>query len=100
MAELTPLRSLARVDTVYSADCIEFCPSQPGLFACGTYQIEKEDVQPEASTSGTAVDLCASTASGGDEASDGEDEPVAVSPKVKRYGRCLLYQIDRDGSNL
>ncbi|GAA5876195.1 hypothetical protein JCM16303_007053 [Sporobolomyces ruberrimus] len=65
-------RSLSHVDTEYSADSIEFCPSVPNLFACGTYQVNKED-NPDVDES---------------------------DPTVTRTGRCLLYSVDRNGQNL
>ncbi|KAL7336774.1 WD40-repeat-containing domain protein [Rhodotorula toruloides] len=62
--------SLASVDTVYSADAIEFCPGRPRLFACGTYQVE------------------------------GTEAGTSSSPSFTRYGRCLLYQVGSDGQSL
>lgn len=91
MPDLIPVQSISTVDTVYSADSIEFCPGQSGLFACGTYQIEKEEVRPDISST-------KDESKGAD--SDPDEPDAVVEPKVKRYGRCLLYEIDRDGSNL
>lgn len=86
--------SLSTVDTLYSADAIEFCPGNPRLFACGTYQIEKDEsnVVPPPPAATAAAD-------GGDE-SDEDDGPAAPEPVVTRYGRCLLYEIDENGGNL
>lgn len=70
-------KSLSTVDTVYSADAIEFCPDNSLLFACGTYQIEKDE-------SGVVLE-------------EGEEK---VAPTVRRYGRCLLYEIDQEGGSL
>ncbi|GAA5922313.1 diphthamide synthase [Sporobolomyces koalae] len=73
--------SLSYVDTVYSADSIEFCFSRgaaaggPHLFACGTYQVNKDETTPSV---------------------DGEQ----ADPTVTRTGRCLLFSVDSDGSNL
>ncbi|GAA5947547.1 hypothetical protein JCM10213_005155 [Rhodosporidiobolus nylandii] len=75
--------SLSSCDTEYSADAIEWCPGNPHLFACGTYQVVKGEVgdaaPPEA---------------------DEEDEGTSSSPTVTRYGRCLLYEVDSEGKNL
>jgi hypothetical protein len=71
--------SLSTVDTLYSADAIEFCPGNSRLFACGTYQIEKDE-------------------SGVVDPAEGEER--TSEPVVRRYGRCLLYEIDADGRNL
>lgn len=70
-------KSLSTVDTLYSADAIEFCPGNPHLFACGTYQIEKDE-------SNVVVD----------------EEGETSAPKVERFGRCLLYEIDGEGGSL
>lgn len=82
--------SLSAVDTVYSADAVEFCPGRPGLLACGTYQVVKDE-------SSVPVAKADSEA-----AADGEEDPTAAStsPEFTRYGRCLLYQIDSEGKNL
>ncbi|WVN90475.1 uncharacterized protein L203_105711 [Cryptococcus depauperatus CBS 7841] len=68
--------SLAQVDTLYSADSIEFCPFEgfKDLFVCGTYQI----VEPETKTL--------------DEASH-PDEEVQTPRKTQRVGRLLLFQV-------
>lgn len=68
--------SQSTVDTVYSADAIEYCPVAPYIFACGTYQIEKDESS----------------------AQTGEDGVVS-EPTVTRFGRCLLYETDADGTN-
>lgn len=82
--------SLSTVDTLYSADAIEFCPNNPRLFACGTYQIEKDE---------SAVAVPAAAAASDEEEGDEEAAP-AGEPVVTRYGRCLMYEIDEDGRNL
>jgi hypothetical protein len=56
--------SLDHLDTQYSACSVEFCPQEPRIFACGTYQLVQTD--QDASTS---------------------------SPKTERIGRCLLYRV-------
>ncbi|KAL8293732.1 hypothetical protein RQP46_000433 [Phenoliferia psychrophenolica] len=71
--------SRSSTDTVFSADAIEFSPD-PLIFACGTYQIEKDE------TNATPA------------AEDGDGD--AAEPTVSRFGRCLLYEVDQDGSNL
>ncbi|KAG0339692.1 hypothetical protein BG004_006700, partial [Podila humilis] len=40
-------------DTIYSADSIEFCPikSHSHLFACGTYQLAKDESEDAATPS-------------------------------------------------
>ncbi|GAA5956021.1 hypothetical protein JCM8115_004389 [Rhodotorula mucilaginosa] len=83
--------SLSAVDTVYSADAVEFCPGRPGLLACGTYQVVKDESSVPAAEANSAG-----------AAADGEEDPTAAStsPEFTRYGRCLLYQIDSEGKNL
>lgn len=80
-ARMNPL-SRSEADTIYSADSIEFCPLDSNLFACGTYQIIKDDTE-----AARRVDV------------DG-DELEALSPSVERFGRCLLYQVDDHGRHL
>ncbi|KAM0750183.1 WD40 repeat-like protein [Meredithblackwellia eburnea MCA 4105] len=79
--------SLSSTDTLFSADAIEFVPKNPSIFACGTYQIQKDESTARSS---------AQTDSN-DEEDSGES---GTDPTVSRYGRCLLYQVDQDGSNL
>lgn len=82
--------SLSYADTVYSADAVEFCPGRPHLFACGTYQV----VQDEASAN-------PATPAAADPNEDEEEAAIAsTSPDFTRYGRCLLYEVDRGGRNL
>lgn len=50
--------SLSQSDTVFSADAIEFCPLNPLVFVCGTYQIEKsseESVNPTVTRHGRSL---------------------------------------------
>jgi diphthamide biosynthesis protein 7 len=89
--------SRASTDTEYSACAVEFCPTNPSLFVCGTYQIVKEDSIPEINSALDKVSL--GTPEEGSEESD-DDEVTLPSPVVTRFGRCLLYEIDEDGSNL
>lgn len=86
-------RSLSTVDTIFSADAIEFCPTNPRLFACGTYQIEKDE-------SGVKQVAAEGEGAGEGEEDEEEDEQPASVPVVTRYGRCLLYGIDEEGGNL
>lgn len=83
--------SLASVDTVYSADAIEFCPGRPRLFACGTYQVVKGDEENGSGETTTAVEAP-------DE--EGTEAGTSSSPSFTRYGRCLLYQVGSDGQSL
>lgn len=114
MPDLVPVTSLSTVDTVYSADSVEWCPGQPTLFAVGTYQIEKDPV-PEAvdeaaeSLAKTCLADDGEGQSWSDDEDSGEDEDgaegsgggkAAGGPGYKRYGRCLLYQVDTDGKNV
>lgn len=85
--------SLSSVDTVYSADAVEFCPGRPGLFACGTYQVVKD----EPSVPVPAPPLPS------EDAEDADDEDPAgssTSPDFTRYGRCLLYEVNTEGKQL
>lgn len=82
--------SLSTVDTLYSADAVEFCPGNSRLFAVGTYQIEKDE---------SAVPVPVPKAAA-DDSGDEDDAPLALEPVVTRYGRCLLYEIDEEGSSL
>ena len=113
MHDLTPVASLSTVDTAYSADSVEWCPGRPTLFAVGTYQIEKDAVEPPTEAEGEADEvadkLAAATLkedrnregdSDEDEEDGGDGEKAAAGPGFKRYGRCLLYEVDRDGRNV
>ncbi|OWZ80747.1 WD40 repeat domain 85 [Cryptococcus neoformans Bt85] len=73
---LSRAKSLANVDTLYSADSIEFCPFEgfQDLLVCGTYQI----VEPE--NGGRTVDA---------DVSDDEQAPK----QTQRVGRLLLFQV-------
>ncbi|KAI5478338.1 WD repeat protein [Pseudohyphozyma bogoriensis] len=75
-----PATTLSTDDTVFSADAIEFCPVNSRIFACGTYQIQKEEVAPPTPA----------------EEEDGESK----TPVVTRFGRCLMYEIDESGKQL
>ncbi|GAA5977333.1 hypothetical protein JCM11641_000067 [Rhodosporidiobolus odoratus] len=82
--------SISSVDTEYSADAIEFCPGNPHILACGTYQVVKGETEPAGGD--------AKVGQGEDDEEDQEGE--SSSPIVTRYGRCLLYEIDSEGKNL
>ncbi|BGP52979.1 hypothetical protein JCM8202_004063 [Rhodotorula sphaerocarpa] len=82
--------SLSYADTVYSADAVEFCPGRPHLFACGTYQVVQDEASANPATTAAA-----------DSNEDEEEAAIAsTSPDFTRYGRCLLYEVDRGGRNL
>ncbi|BGP21770.1 hypothetical protein JCM10295v2_000645 [Rhodotorula toruloides] len=83
--------SLASVDTVYSADAVEFCPGRPRLFACGTYQVVQSG--EESGSTGTA------TVTKSAEEDEAEPGPSS-SPSFTRYGRCLLYEVGPDSQSL
>jgi hypothetical protein len=72
---------LGSVDTVYSADSIEWSPFRDDIFVCGTYQIQKLE---------------------GEKASIKEDqsEEESDSPAIKRLGRTLVYQVAEEGRSL
>jgi hypothetical protein len=75
-------KSLGSVDTVYSADSIEFAPFRRDVFVCGTYQIEKlEEKRP-------------------DDINETEAENQSSSPEIKRSGRALVYQVRDEGQSL
>lgn len=71
-------KSLANVDTLYSADSIEFCPFEgfQDLLVCGTYQI----VEPK--EGGKKPD---------EDGSDDEQPPN----QTQRVGRLLLFQVSQ-----
>lgn len=96
------IQSLSTVDTVYSADAIEFSPFNSLLFACGTYQIEKENVDAELDVSKLAIDDDKDLNDNDQDEDEEEEEEEIVSavPIVTRYGRCLMYKIDTDGTNM
>ncbi|WVQ74488.1 hypothetical protein IAR50_004089 [Cryptococcus sp. DSM 104548] len=87
----TKALSLAYVDTVYSADSIEFCPFDgfQDLFVCGTYQI----VKPE---EGRAAQTPQEGAKDKDEDSDSDEEEEFVPQLTQRVGRLLLFQVDEE----
>ncbi|GMK59058.1 hypothetical protein CspeluHIS016_0700730 [Cutaneotrichosporon spelunceum] len=74
--------SLAQVDTVYSADSIEFCPLKgyERYFTCGTYQLLDPVTGELAPAPGTSTTPAP--------ASEGGDAPAP------RVGRLLLYSLD------
>lgn len=92
------IQSLSTVDTIYSADAIEFSPFNSLLFACGTYQIEKEVVQPILDVS--KLNIVDDNDSNDDDQDQDDEEVVSSVPIVTRYGRCLMYKIDADGTNM
>ncbi|KAF9134886.1 Diphthine methyltransferase [Mortierella sp. 14UC] len=78
--------SLDSDDTIYSADSIEFCPfqSHSHLFACGTYQLAKDESEDEP----------APTPEPADTDSSDDDEPVKVDKPMLRLGRLLVYAVE------
>ena len=73
---------MGSVDTIYSADSIEFSPVDPEIFVCGTYQIEKvEEDLPQ-------------------DQGDKSDEEDSESPAIKRRGRALVYRVQDGGRDL
>jgi hypothetical protein len=85
----TVAKSLSKVDTIYSADSLEFSPHHPRIFVVGTYQLEPaQPVVAEASIARTSV-------LDGEEGEDGEVEVEMVTPAAKRKGRLLVYEADK-----
>ena len=92
--------SLAQVDTVFSADSIEWCPF-PGyedIFICGTYQV----LDPASSvTDGSDTSVAAATANASTDEStedgrpneDGGDDVESSKVSTQRTGRLLVYQV-------
>lgn len=79
------------MDTLYSADSIEFCPT-PGYerwFTCGTYQLLKpEEQEKEEKKEGPK------TAKADDEDDDEDDEEEEVTPPAPRIGRLYLFSLE------
>ncbi|KAG0282499.1 Diphthine methyltransferase [Linnemannia gamsii] len=86
--------SLDSSDTIYSADSIEFCPfeSHSHLFACGTYQLAKDESEDEPAV--TAPELTAA-----DTDSSDDDEPTKVDKPMLRLGRLLVYAVESEGDD-
>ena len=84
--------SLAHFDTIYSADCIEWCHSAgyEDLFICGTYQV----LDP-ASTTKQPNDQVDTTVEKDQHEDDVEveDESESVKRQTQRTGRLLLFQV-------
>ena len=64
-------------DTVFPADCVEFCPHPDAsdIFVCGTYKLEQDSV---------AIDV------------HDDDKPYPVLTRAaqqKRMGKCLVFQV-------
>ncbi|KAF9217142.1 Diphthine methyltransferase [Podila verticillata] len=79
-------------DTIYSADSIEFCPiqSHSHLFACGTYQLAKDESEDSVKVS---QDPEVSTGNSDSDADSDDDEEVKVEKPMLRLGRLLLYEV-------
>lgn len=86
--------SLDSDDTIYSADSIEFCPfqSHSHLFACGAYQLAKDESEDEPAPAATEP-----TATDSDSSDD--DEPVKVDKPMLRLGRLLLYAVEGESDD-
>ncbi|OCF74874.1 WD40 repeat domain 85 [Kwoniella mangroviensis CBS 8886] len=84
--------SQAYVDTVYSADSIEWCPFEgfQDICVCGTYQI----VKPEENAG--VKDPKAEVVEGDEDEDDESD--VGSSEPTQRVGRLLVYQVGEDDS--
>jgi hypothetical protein len=74
---------MLKIDTIYSADSVEFCPQSPNTIAIGTYQV----LEPN-------KDGASSGQSPGD---NGEEEQ---SVKTARTGRLYLYEFNSDGLDI
>ncbi|ORY29533.1 WD40-repeat-containing domain protein, partial [Naematelia encephala] len=74
--------SVAQVDTIYSADSIEWCPHSPyrDIFTCGTYQVLEPEptAGPSSSSSSTEV----------------------PKREMNRTGRLYLFQVGNDQQTL
>ncbi|KAL7419730.1 Diphthine methyltransferase [Cryptotrichosporon argae] len=109
MSHPTPFE-LARVDTLYSADSIEFCPHAPDqdLFVCGTYQLlpptEPSSTSGESTNvTGHQVDECGQGDDGApkSEANASEDvdeEDQVATPPAPRVGRLYLFSAADDAA--
>nr|XP_018264604.1 WD40 repeat domain 85 [Kwoniella dejecticola CBS 10117]OBR86762.1 WD40 repeat domain 85 [Kwoniella dejecticola CBS 10117] len=86
-------KSIAYVDTVYSADSIEWCPFEgyQDIFVCGTYQIIKPEDAEQAAVPDPSVDVMHE---------DSEEEEIEAGPSkpTQRKGRLLVYQVAEDDS--
>ncbi|WWC87782.1 uncharacterized protein L201_002674 [Kwoniella dendrophila CBS 6074] len=83
-------KSLAYIDTIYSADSIEWCPFEgyQDIFVCGTYQIVKPEEQPKSTDNIERSD------------SEDEDDEIDAGPSkpTQRVGRLLVFQVGEDDS--
>ncbi|WVQ64803.1 uncharacterized protein L199_002972 [Kwoniella botswanensis] len=90
---MSQANSLAYVDTVYSADSIEWCPFDgfQDIFVCGTYQIVKPEEQ---------IQTKEQQPEGADKGDDDEEEEFYIGPSkpTQRVGRLLVYQVEEDDS--
>ncbi|KAF9277146.1 Diphthine methyltransferase [Linnemannia elongata] len=88
--------SLDSDDTLYSADSIEFCPfqSHSHLFACGTYQLAKDESEDEPGPAPPEA-----TATDSDTDSSDDDEPVKVEKPMLRLGRLLVYAVEGESDD-
>jgi hypothetical protein len=82
---------LGSVDTVYSADSIEWAPSRNDIFVCGTYQIEKLESENKPANEEIAE---------GSDDDDEADPDTNTSPAIRRKGRALVYQVNNEDDTL
>ena len=80
------VRSIAAVDTVYSADCTEFCPFEgyEDILVCGTYQVIEPLSEPSEKN---------------DEFDEGNVES-SISRQTERTGRLLVYQVGENQASM
>jgi diphthine methyl ester acylhydrolase len=93
-----PAPSLASVDTVYSADSIEFCPDRNDIFVCGTYQIEEIGASSSSSSDVITANQTGETTSNED--LETVDDQYTSGPATRRLGRALVYQISTNEQSL
>ncbi|ORX36502.1 WD40-repeat-containing domain protein [Kockovaella imperatae] len=93
-------RSLVRIDTEFSADCIEWCTSAgyEDIFICGTYQVleQGDDRQTRASQPDADLDRGEDsdvTLQSVEHDEDESDLDPSIKPSTHRTGRLLLFQV-------
>ncbi|KAF9115961.1 Diphthine methyltransferase [Mortierella sp. AM989] len=93
--------SLDSLDTIYSADSIEYCPfqSHANFLACGTYQLAKDESEDRVSVATSEQTAEPSIDRGGNSDSDDENVEPKMEKPMLRLGRLLMYQVE-DSSKL
>lgn len=79
------------MDTLYSADSIEFCPT-PGYekwFTCGTYQLLKPDEADK-----PKEEVVTKTKGDSEDDDDDSEDEEDVTPPAPRIGRLYLFSLD------